>query len=147
MIVRQRENLLPAVPDVLRDGAPAALHDQRAPGAHVGPRGCAVKRKVHVTARTQQCVEHAQTLPRIPQVMQYPARLDQIEAAPDASELENIGLCELYVADPELARLARGVAEAGQAEIDRKHVGAGKSLRCFERMLAGATAGDQDIDR
>ena len=79
--------------------------------------------------------------------MQHPARLDQIEAPPDAPEFENIGLCELYVADPELARFARGVSQAGQAEIDRKHVGAGKSLRCFERMLAGATAGDQNIDR
>ena len=146
MIVRQRENLLPAVPDVLGDRAPAALHDQRARGAHVSPRGRAVESKVHETAGTQQCVEHAQTLPWIPQVMQHPARLDQIEAPPDAPELENIGLCKLYVADPELARFARGVAEAGQAEIDRKHVGAGKSLRCFERMLAGATAGDQDID-
>src|ERR1700736_1743613 len=111
MIVRQRENLLPAVPDVLRDGAPAALHDQGARGAHVNARGCAVESKVHETAGTQQGVEHPQTLPWIAQVMQHPARLDQIEAPPDAPELENIGLCALYVADPELARFARGVSQ------------------------------------
>src|SRR3984893_18727622 len=147
MIVREGEYFLPAFPDVFGDRAPAALHDQRARGAHVSPRGCAVESKVHVTAGTQQRVEHAQTPPWIAQVMQHPARLDQIEAPPDASELENIGLCKFYVANPKLARFARGVAEAGQAEIDRKHVGADKSLRSFNSMLSGATAGDQDIER
>src|SRR6202047_2219717 len=121
MIVREGEYFLPAFPDVFGDRAPAALHDQRARGAHVSPRGCAVESKVHVTAGTQQCVEHAQTLPWIAQMMQHPARLDQIEATPDALELENIGLCKFYVANPKLACLARGVRQTCEAEIDRKH--------------------------
>src|SRR3984893_6958225 len=112
MIVREGEYFLPAFPDVFGDRAPAALHDQRARGAHVSPRGCAVESKVHVTAGTQQRVEHAQTPPWIAQVMQHPARLDQIEAPPDASELENIGLCKYIVSHLLTRALSRGAAGA-----------------------------------
>ena len=70
----------------------------------------------------------------------------EVEAAPERAEREDVGLAIFDVGAPERARLALGIGEAGEAQIDREHAGAGEPLRGLDRMLAGAAAGDQDVD-
>jgi hypothetical protein len=61
-------------------------------------------------------------------------------------ELENVGLRELDVGNAEHERLARGVAEAGAAQVDREQPRALQAPGHFDRMPAGTATGDQDID-
>ena len=74
--------------------------------------------------------------------------LDSIRSkrASDGAELEDVGLRVFDIVQPKLARLAGGVAEAGQAEVDGEHARAGEALPGFDGVLAGAAAGDQHIE-
>src|SRR5258706_16481377 len=80
-------------------------------------------------------------------MVQHPAGLDDVENAADRLKLQNVGLRVLDIVQPQLARLSLGVTETGQAEIDGKHLRSCEASRSFDRMLAGAAAGDQDFRR
>src|SRR5829696_973317 len=77
--------------------------------------------------------------------MQHAARLDQIEAAADRTELKNVGLRIFDIVQSERARLTHRIAEARQAEIHREHLGASETPAAFDSVLAGAAARDQHV--
>ena len=79
-------------------------------------------------------------------MVEHADALDEVEAAVDRSELENVGLRVFEIGHAKFAGLARRIGEARQAEVDGQHARAGETLRGFDRVLAGAAAGDQDID-
>ena len=77
-------------------------------------------------------------------MMQHAGRLDDVEGPADGAELEDIGLRIFDIGHAQFAGLAQRIGEAGQAEIDRQHAGAGESaarsrshaVRCRSRRSA-----------
>src|SRR5574341_1474156 len=64
--------------------------------------------------------------------MQHAARLDDIEAAADRAELEDVRLGVFDIGQAELARLPLGVTQAGQAEVDGEHSCAREAPRALD---------------
>ena len=65
---------------------------------------------------------------------------------PIPGRLQNVGLGKLDIAQAGSERLALGVAETREAEIDRKHFRPMEPLCRSDRMLAGSATGNEDID-
>src|SRR5215510_2949599 len=78
--------------------------------------------------------------------MKHAADLDHVEASPQRADFEDIGLRIFDIGETERARLADRVTKAGAAEIDREHARARKALRRLDRVLAGAAAGDANVE-
>ena len=69
--------------------------------------------------------------------MQHPARRDQVEAALDVPQLQEIAVQETDGADVQVLRHARGIGEAREAQVHRED----PELRLAQRELDGFVAG------
>src|SRR5262245_65210069 len=79
-------------------------------------------------------------------MVQHARGFDEVEAAAERAELEDIRLAIFDIAPAELMRLALGIGEAGQAQVQREHGGAGEPLCRLDRVLARAAARDQNVN-
>src|SRR5665811_1880170 len=80
-------------------------------------------------------------------MMQDAGDFDHIEAAADGAEFKDVALRVFDAVRQRRRRLALGVTETAQAEIDREHPRALVSLRALGGLQAGPAAGDKDIER
>ena len=108
-------------------------------------RDAAVESDAHEAALVEQGEQAAPTGERFVQMMQDAHRFDQAVAGFTGLEAKQVGLGEAEVRLTEVARLAGGVGERAAAEIDGQDLGLGEASRHIERVLAGAAAGDQDL--
>ena len=76
--------------------------------------------------------------------MQHADAFDHVELSSQAPQREDVGLA-MRDLQAQFLRLAPGIAQAGQAEINRQHVLVAETLRHGDGALASAASGDQDI--
>src|SRR5882757_8646215 len=142
-------NLLTEAADVVGARAIAALGNQATHVDDMLAAERAVEAEIHEAARPQQLEQNAPAGERIVKVVQHAASLDHIERAPKRvskrAELEDVGLRIFDVGDRKLAGLAHGIAEAGEAQVDREHACAAIAAGGFDRAMAGAAARDQHV--
>src|SRR6266536_1831025 len=80
-------------------------------------------------------------------MMQHADRDDRVERSTDRAEIHEIGLRVFHVREAKLARLPFCVAEARQTQVYSKDARVGELLGRADRFAAGATSGNQEIDR
>ncbi len=138
------DQLLAKAADIVRAVAKTALGDQRPRCLHRPAGFLAIKTQQHETARPQQGQQCAPTGEGIGQMMEHAQALNQIEPIVAFLKLENVGL---GVGDrkAQLFRLAPGIAEAGETEIHRQHIGCIEFPGYGDGALTGTAACDQYI--
>ena len=78
--------------------------------------------------------------------MEHTARVHDVEAAVDVGQLDDVGFGEGDVVQSERQRLALGVAETRQAEIDGQNPRPFELPRGLDQILPRAAARDEDVD-
>src|SRR5450759_3399418 len=111
----------PDAANVCRRGDIAVLRDIGARVRDVVAGDFAVKAEMHDAAGAQQREQDAPPLERVAHVMQHALAVDHIEGAANSAELEDVALRVFDAIRERCRRLAFGVTETAQAEIDREH--------------------------
>ena len=132
--------------NLIRRGCIAMRGDEAPRGDDDLARLVAVEADAHETSGAQQGAQRSPSGERIGEVMEHPGGRDNVEAAADRAKPEDIGLRVLEIAQPELARLALGIGEAGKAQIDGQYSGPWKLARSLDRLLASPASCDQDVE-
>ena len=70
-------------------------------------------------------------------MVQHAGGIDEVELPPERTEPHDVGLGEFDIGEAQLLRHALGVAEAGEAQIDRDN----PRLRRLQREFDGGEAG------
>src|SRR4029077_10080712 len=96
-------------------------------------------------AGPQQREQDPPTGPGVGHVMEHAAGVYDIEGSANASELENVGFTKGDIGQSQTQRLALGIAEARQAEIDRPHQSTFEVSRRLDQILPGPAAGNEDV--
>src|SRR5262249_10212549 len=143
---RRVQQLLPAAADVVRGRAIALRENEGAGGNDLSACEVAVEGHTHKAAPPQQRPHGAPSRHPNPEVMQYPANIDQIECSLDRPDLENIGLGVRDSLRQRRERLPLRVAKTGEAEIDGQHPRVPVLARHLDWMPASAAAGDENVD-
>ena len=138
-------DLLAAGANSLRRRRVAAPGDQRAPRDDAAARDLAVEPDPHDPARPQPRQQHAPARFRIRQMMQNADRLDVVEGALDGAEVDDVGLRIVQILNAGLAGFPPRIGEAGEADVDGEDARLRIEQGRVDRVLSGATAGDQDI--
>src|SRR6185437_4015646 len=143
---RRFQQLLPAAPDFGRRRAEALSRDEFACGDDVATASFTVKSKVHKSALPDQREQDAPGFKRIGHVMEYTGGIDDIKAAANRCEIENISLRIVDVRRERCRCIAFGIAEAAQAQIHGEHMCAQIFLRGCDSELASSAAGNEHVE-
>ena len=107
----------------------------------------AVEADLHQPVGSEQRGEDAEAAFGVLHVVEDAHAFDDIEAAAEAIEVEDVGVHEFDVDGAELARPALRESEAGAAQIHGQDVRAREPPRAHDGVLAGAATGDENLDR